>query len=68
MHSGRGIDISKQKKAEQYGRLQRVALESASEAIVITDERERLNGLTLRLHDDDGLRTGGSPRSSIRAF
>ena len=34
---GVGIDISKQKKAEQYSRLQRVALESASEGIVITD-------------------------------
>jgi diguanylate cyclase (GGDEF)-like protein/PAS domain S-box-containing protein len=34
---GVGVDISKQKKAEQYSRLQRVALESASEAIVITD-------------------------------
>jgi diguanylate cyclase (GGDEF)-like protein/PAS domain S-box-containing protein len=31
------IDISKQKRAEQYSRLQRVALESASEAILITD-------------------------------
>jgi diguanylate cyclase (GGDEF)-like protein/PAS domain S-box-containing protein len=31
------VDISKQKKVEQYSRLQRVALESASEAIVITD-------------------------------
>ena len=35
---GVGIDISKQKQAEQFSRLQRVALESASEAIVITDE------------------------------
>ena len=34
---GVGVDISKQKKAEQHSRLQRVALESASEAIVITD-------------------------------
>jgi len=34
---GVGVDISKQKKAEQYSRLQQVALESASEAIVITD-------------------------------
>jgi diguanylate cyclase (GGDEF)-like protein/PAS domain S-box-containing protein len=34
---GVAIDISKQKTAEQYSRLQRVALESASEAIVITD-------------------------------
>jgi diguanylate cyclase (GGDEF)-like protein/PAS domain S-box-containing protein len=34
---GVGFDISKQKKAEQYSRLQRVALESASEGIVITD-------------------------------
>ena len=34
---GVGIDISKQKKAEQYSRLQQVALESASEAVVITD-------------------------------
>jgi len=34
---GVGVDISKQKKAEQYSRLQRVALESASEAVVITD-------------------------------
>jgi diguanylate cyclase (GGDEF)-like protein/PAS domain S-box-containing protein len=34
---GVGIDISKQKKVEQYSRLQQVALESASEAIVITD-------------------------------
>ena len=31
------VDISGQKKAEQYSRLQRVALESASEGIVITD-------------------------------
>jgi len=31
------VDISKQKKAEQYSRLQRAALESASEGIVITD-------------------------------
>jgi len=31
------VDISRQKKAEQYSRLQRVALESASEGIVITD-------------------------------
>ena len=31
------VDLSKQKKAEQYSRLQRVALESASEGIVITD-------------------------------
>lgn len=35
---GVGIDIGKQKQAEQFSRLQRVALESASEAIVITDE------------------------------
>jgi diguanylate cyclase (GGDEF)-like protein/PAS domain S-box-containing protein len=34
---GVGVDISKQKTAEQYSRLQRVALEAASEAIVITD-------------------------------
>ncbi len=34
---GVGIDISKQKRAEQFSRLQRVALESASEGIVITD-------------------------------
>ncbi len=34
---GVAIDISKQKKVEQYSRLQRVALESASEAILITD-------------------------------
>jgi diguanylate cyclase (GGDEF)-like protein/PAS domain S-box-containing protein len=34
---GVGMDISRQKTAEQYGRLQRVALEEASEAIVITD-------------------------------
>ena len=34
---GVGFDISKQKKVEQYSRLQRVALESASEAIIITD-------------------------------
>jgi diguanylate cyclase (GGDEF)-like protein/PAS domain S-box-containing protein len=34
---GVGFDISKQKKAERYSRLQRVALESASEGIVITD-------------------------------
>ena len=34
---GVGVDISKQKKAEHYSRLQQVALESASEAIVITD-------------------------------
>ncbi len=34
---GVGFDISSQKKAEQFSRLQRVALESASEAILITD-------------------------------
>jgi diguanylate cyclase (GGDEF)-like protein/PAS domain S-box-containing protein len=34
---GVAVDISKQKKAEQYSQLQRVALESASEGIVITD-------------------------------
>jgi diguanylate cyclase (GGDEF)-like protein/PAS domain S-box-containing protein len=34
---GVGFDISKQKRVEQYSRLQRVALESASEAILITD-------------------------------
>jgi diguanylate cyclase (GGDEF)-like protein/PAS domain S-box-containing protein len=34
---GVGVDISKQKEAEQYSHLQRVALESASEGIVITD-------------------------------
>ena len=34
---GVAVDMSKQKKAEQYSRLQRVALESASEGIVITD-------------------------------
>jgi diguanylate cyclase (GGDEF)-like protein/PAS domain S-box-containing protein len=34
---GVGFDISKQRKVEQYSRLQRVALESASEAILITD-------------------------------
>jgi diguanylate cyclase (GGDEF)-like protein/PAS domain S-box-containing protein len=34
---GVGFDISKQKRAEHYSRLQRVALESASEAILITD-------------------------------
>jgi diguanylate cyclase (GGDEF)-like protein/PAS domain S-box-containing protein len=34
---GVGFDISKQKKAEQYSRLQQVALESASEGIMITD-------------------------------
>ncbi|HSY37697.1 MAG TPA: diguanylate cyclase [Acidobacteriaceae bacterium] len=34
---GVGIDISKQKKAEQYSRLQQAALESASEGIIITD-------------------------------
>jgi diguanylate cyclase (GGDEF)-like protein/PAS domain S-box-containing protein len=39
---GVGIDISKQKKAEQYSRLQRVALESASEGIVITDATGRI--------------------------
>jgi diguanylate cyclase (GGDEF)-like protein/PAS domain S-box-containing protein len=39
---GVGFDISKQKKAEQYGRLQRAALESASEGIVITDAAGRI--------------------------
>ena len=39
---GVGIDISKQKKAEQYGRLQRAALESTSEGIVITDAEGRI--------------------------
>jgi diguanylate cyclase (GGDEF)-like protein/PAS domain S-box-containing protein len=34
---GVAVDMSKQKKAEQYGRLQQAALESASEGIVITD-------------------------------
>jgi diguanylate cyclase (GGDEF)-like protein/PAS domain S-box-containing protein len=34
---GVAVDISRQKKAEHYSRLQRVALESASEGIVITD-------------------------------
>jgi diguanylate cyclase (GGDEF)-like protein/PAS domain S-box-containing protein len=34
---GVGFDISKQKRAEHYSRLQRAALESASEAIIITD-------------------------------
>jgi diguanylate cyclase (GGDEF)-like protein/PAS domain S-box-containing protein len=34
---GVAVDISKQKRAEQFSRLQRVALESASEAIIITD-------------------------------
>jgi diguanylate cyclase (GGDEF)-like protein/PAS domain S-box-containing protein len=39
---GVGFDISRQKKAEQYGRLQRAALESASEGIVITDAVGRI--------------------------
>jgi len=36
---GVAIDISMQKTVEQYSRLQRVALEAASEAIIITDVR-----------------------------
>jgi diguanylate cyclase (GGDEF)-like protein/PAS domain S-box-containing protein len=39
---GVGFDISKQKKAEQYSRLQQAALESASEGIVITDAAGRI--------------------------
>jgi diguanylate cyclase (GGDEF)-like protein/PAS domain S-box-containing protein len=63
---GVGVDISKQKKVEQYSRLQRVALESASEGIVITDATGKIEWAnpaftTLTGYELEGI-VGKNPR------